>query len=87
MHRRTDYVQANIQDGALCDILMQDRLETVFPDAKTERLDAIASEPDRTTASGRQDTRWRLIHFLVPMTQEAGDDARLVKGPNYNLEV
>jgi hypothetical protein len=50
LHRRTDYVQANIQDGALCDILMQDRLETVFPDAKTERLDAIASEPDRTTA-------------------------------------
>lgn len=40
---------------------------------------------DRRIVSWRLDTRERLIHFLAQMRQEAGDDARLVEGFNYNV--
>jgi predicted chitinase len=76
--------QANIPDGAVCDILTGDRLASVFPDADKEKLAAIARELDLRTVSGQLDTRERLIHFLAQMKQEAGDAARLVEGLNYN---
>lgn len=76
--------QANIPDGAVCDILTGDRLASVFPDADAEKLAAIARELDLRTVSGQLDKRERLIHFLAQMKQEAGDDARLVESLNYN---
>lgn len=76
--------RANIPDGAVCDILTGDRLESVFPDAESEKLAAIARELDLRIVSGQLDTRERLIHFLAQIKQEAGDSARLVENLNYN---
>lgn len=73
-----------IPEGATCDILTGGRLATVFPDADSEKLSAMASELDLRVVSGQLDTRERLIHFLAQMRQEAGEDARLVEGLNYN---
>jgi putative chitinase len=73
-----------IPEGATCDILTGDRLATVFPDADSEKLSAIAREFDLRTVSGQLDTRERLIHFLAQVKQEAGDSARLVENLNYN---
>jgi len=75
----------DIPDGAVCDILTGDRLATVFPAADTEKRAAIAREVDLRVVSGQLDTRERLIHFLAQMRQEAGDDAQLVEGFNYNV--
>jgi putative chitinase len=61
-----------------------DRLASAFPDADSERLNALARELDLRIVSGQLDTRERLIHFLAQMRQEAGEDARLVEGLNYN---
>ncbi len=69
----------------MCDILTGDRLASVFPDADTEKLSAIAREMDLRVVSSQLDTRERLIHFLAQMRQEAGSDARLVEGFNYNV--
>lgn len=77
-------VQNAIPEGATCDILTEDRLASVFPDADSEKLNAIARELDLRIVSGQLDTRERLIHFLAQMKQEAGDSARLVEGLNYN---
>ncbi|PLL12300.1 hypothetical protein C0V75_10040 [Tabrizicola sp. TH137] len=73
-----------IPEGATCDILTGDRLASVFPDADSEKLSAIARELDLRVVSGQLDIRERLIHFLAQMRHEAGDDARLVEGLNYN---
>ena len=72
-----------IPEGATCDILTGDRLASVFPDAESETLSALARELDLRIVSGQLDTRDRLIHFLAQMKQEAGDDARLVENLNY----
>ena len=72
-----------LPEGAICDILTGDRLASVFPDANTERLSAIARELDLRIVSGQLETRERLIHFLAQMRQEAGDDASLEEGLNY----
>ena len=76
--------QASIPEVAVCDILTGDRLSAVFPDAPADRLAEIANEVDRRIVSGQLDTRARLIHFIAQMRQEAGSDARLVEGFNYN---
>jgi predicted chitinase len=76
--------QANIPEGAVCDILTGDRLASVFPDADADKRAAIARELDLRVVSGQLDTRERLIHFLAQMKQEAGDSARLVEHLNYN---
>ena len=73
-----------IPDGATCDILTGDRLASVFPNADSDKLAAIARELDLRIVSGQLDSRERLIHFLAQMKQEAGDSARLVEGLNYN---
>ncbi len=73
-----------IPEGAICDILTGDRLASVFPDADSEKLNAIARELDLRIVSGKLDTRERLIHFLAQVKQEAGDSARLVENLNYN---
>ena len=73
-----------IPEGATCDILTGDRLASVFPDADSEKLNAIARELDLRIVSSQLDTRERLIHFLAQMKQEAGDSARLVESLNYN---
>lgn len=75
--------QANIPDGAVCDIMTGDRLASVFPDADSEKLDAIARELDLRTVSGQLDTRERLIHFLAQMRQEADSNASLAEDLNY----
>ena len=75
---------AAIPEGAVCDVFTSDRLASVFADADSDRLTAIARELDLRIVSGQLDTRERLIHFLAQMRQEAGDDARLVEGLNYN---
>lgn len=74
----------SIPDGAVCDILTGDRLASVFPDAPSERLAAIARELDLRIVSGGLDSRERLIHFLAQMRQEAGPRARLVEDLDYN---
>ena len=76
---------STIPEGAVGDILTGDRLASVFPDADTERLSAVARELDLQIVSGQLDERERLIHFLAQMRQEAGSDARLVEGFNYNV--
>ncbi len=53
-----------IPEGATCDILTGDRLASVFPDAESDKLNAIARELDLRIVSGQLDTRERLIHFL-----------------------
>ena len=75
---------AAIPEGAVCDVFTSDRLASVFADADSDRLTAIARELDLRIVSGQLDTRERLIHFLAQMRQEAGDNARLVEGLNYN---
>ena len=75
---------ASMPEAAVCDILTGDRLASVFPDADSDRLSAVARELDLRIVSGQFDTRERLIHFLAQMRQEAGSDARLVEGINYN---
>ena len=77
--------QASIPAGAVCDILTEDRLASVFPEGATEKLAAIARELDLRIVSGQLDSRERLIHFLAQMRQEAGDGAQLVEGFNYNV--
>ncbi len=74
-----------LPEGAVCDILTGDRLASVFPDADPERLAAIARELDLRVVSGQLDTAERLIHFLAQMRQEAGSDARLEEGFDYNV--
>lgn len=78
--------QASIPQAAVCDILTGDRLASVFPEADTDKLTAIARELDLRVVSGQLDTRERLIHLLAQMRQEAGDSARLVEGFNYNVQ-
>ena len=75
---------AAIPEGAVCDIFTSDRLASVFPDADSDRLTAIARELDLRIVSGQLDTRERLIHFLAQMRQEAGARARLEENLNYN---
>ena len=77
--------QTSIPEGGVCDILTGDRLASVFPEAPSDRLAEIAKEMDHRIVSGRLDTRERFIHFLSQIRQEAGDDARLVEGFNYNV--
>lgn len=74
----------NIPKGAVCDILMGDRLSDVFPDAPSDRLGAIARELDLRIVSGSLDSRERLIHFFAQMRMEAGRNARLEENLNYN---
>lgn len=74
----------SIPDGAVCDILTGDRLASVFPDAPSDRLAAIARELDLRIVSGGLDSRERLIHFLAQMRQEADTNARLEENLNYN---
>jgi putative chitinase len=71
-------------EGGVCDILTGDRLASVFPDADSERLSAIARELDLRVVSGQLDTRERLIHFFAQMRQEAGPRARLEEDFDYN---
>lgn len=73
-----------IPEGATCDILTGDRLASVFPDAESEKLNALARELDLRIVSGQLDTRERLIHFLAQIKQEAGNSARLGESLNYN---
>lgn len=75
--------QTSIPEGGVCDILTGDRLASVFADADSDRLTAIARELDLRIVSGQLDTRERLIHFLAQMRQEAGDEARLEENLNY----
>ena len=75
---------STIPEGAVCDILTGDRLASVFPDADTERLSAVARELDMRIVSGQLDTRERLIHFLAQLRQEAGRRARLEEILDYN---
>lgn len=74
----------NIPEGAVCDILTGDRLASVFPDAPSDRLAAIARELDLRIVSGSLDRRERLIHFFSQMRMEAGGNARLEENLNYN---
>lgn len=74
----------SIPEGGVCDILTGDRLASVFPDADSERLSAIARELDLRVVSGQLDTRERLIHFFAQMRQEAGPRARLDEDFDYN---
>lgn len=74
----------SIPEGGVCDILTGDRLGSVFPDADSERLSAIARELDLRVVSGQLDTRERLIHFFAQMRQEAGPRARLEEDFDYN---
>jgi predicted chitinase len=75
----------SIPEGSVCDILTGDRLTSVFPEADIDRLSAIARELDLRVVSGQLDTRERLIHFLAQIRQEAGEDAQLVEGFNYDV--
>ena len=68
----------------LCDILTGERLASVFPEADAEKLTQLARELDLRIVSGQLDTRERLIHFLTQMRQEAGNEARLVEGFDFN---
>lgn len=75
-----------IPEGATCDILTGDRLASVFPDAESDKLNAIARELDLRIVSGQIDTRERLIHFLAQIRQEAGPRARLEEVLDYSPE-
>jgi len=57
----------------------------MFTDANSDRLTAIVRDLDLRIVSGQPGTRERLIHFLAPMRQEAGSDARLMEDFNYNV--
>lgn len=74
----------NLPDDAVCDIMTEDRLALVFPDAPADRLAVIARELDLRIVSGSLDSRERLIHFLAQMRKEAGSRARLEENLNYN---
>lgn len=68
----------------VCEMLTGERLASVFPRADADRLAEIARELDLRIASGKLNSRERLIHFLAQMRQEAGPDARLEEGFNYS---
>lgn len=74
----------SIPENAVCDILTGDRLASVFPDAPSDRLAAIARELDLRIVSGSLDSRERLIHFFSQMRMEASGNARLEENLNYN---
>lgn len=74
----------SIPENAVCDVLTGDRLASVFPDAPSDRLAAIARELDLRIVSGSLDSRERLIHLFSQMRMEAGDNARLEENLNYN---
>ena len=74
----------NLPEGAVCDILTPDRLASVFPEADSAKLSAIARELDLRIVSGQLATQERLIHFLAQIRQEAGSSARLEENLNYS---
>lgn len=77
---------ASIPAGAVCDILTDDRLASVFPDADTERLAQIAREIDIQIVTARLDSPDRLSHFFGQVLQEVGQGLRLVESLDYRAD-
>jgi predicted chitinase len=76
----------SIPEGAVCDILTGDRLVSVFPDADTKLLTAIAREIDLRIVIGQLNSPDRLAHFFGQVQQEVGTKVTLVEGLDFRAD-
>jgi len=74
-------------DGAVCDIINETMLSDLFPDAATERLQAIAREVDLQIVTGKLNSPERLAHFFGQVRQEVGASVRLEENLNYRATI
>lgn len=73
-------------EGAVCDIINETMLNDLFPDAASDRLQAIACEIDLQVVTGKLNTPERLAHFFGQVRQEVGSSVRLEETLNYRAD-
>ncbi len=76
-------VGVDFPDGAVCDIINETMLNDLFPDAASDRLQAIAREIDLQVVTGKLNSPERLAHFFGQVRQEVGSGTRLEENLNY----